>query len=72
MCFVSKRATKVYSTNWGGVIAYSLGWSGCGITVVEWFCVHCGGVVVYSMGWSDCVFTRVEWWWNDGVFTGVE
>ena len=49
---------------WGGVIVYSLGWSG-------------GGMMVYSLGWSDCVFTRVEWLcihleWSGCVFTGVE
>ena len=39
---------------------YSLGWSDCEFTGVEWLSVHWNGVVVESLEWSGCVFTGVE------------
>ena len=45
---------------WGGVVVYSLEWSGCVFSGVEWLCIPWGGVVAYSLWWCGCVFTGVE------------
>ena len=42
----NNRGQKLDSPGWIGVAVYSLGWSGCVFTGVEWLCVHWGGLVV--------------------------